>query len=285
MKAKPKSTTKEKALLQAIKTILKPLVHLLIRQNITYVGLQSLLKYTYVKVADESFKLKGKRQTDSRISLLTGVHRSDVKRIRAEKLEQISEKEIKASLSAQIMSIWTGHQTYLEKDGNPKPLFRYAQDGTPSFEQLVLSVSKDKHPRSFVDDWLNQGVVELNEDSGKEIIYLTEKGYIPEADFEEKLFFAGKNIGDHLSVVVNNLEENVPPMFDRAVYYQELTAESVKELEDLSKNKMMEVLIELNHRASELQEKDSGKAQANQGMHVGAYFYQDKLKGQQNEED
>ncbi len=278
-------TSKEKALIEAIKTIIKPLVRLLIRQNITYVGLQNLLKLTYVKVADESFKLKGKRQTDSRISLLTGVHRADVKRIRSEKLEQASEKEMKASLSAQIMSIWIGHQAYSDKEGNPKPLFRFSQDGKPSFEQLVLSVSKDKHPRSFIDDWVHQGIVKLDTIDEKEVIYLTEKGYVPEEDYEEKLFFAGKNIGDHLSVIVHNLEKEQPAMFDRAVYYQNLTPESVIELEELSKNKMMEVLIEVNQRASELQQEDNANEQANEGIHVGAYFYRDQPKSENNEAD
>jgi len=276
---------KEKALLKAVNTILKPLVRLLIRQNITYVGLQGLLKHIYVEVADESFKLKGKRQTDSRISLLTGVHRADVKSIRTKKMMQKTPKEIKASLSAQIMSIWTGHQAYQDSDANPKLLFRYSSDGSPSFEKLVLSVSKDKHPRSFIDDWLNKGIVELYDEDGKEKVSLIEKGYVPEADEEEKLFFAGKNIGDHLSVVVHNLEEKSPSMFDRAVYYHQLTAESVKELEQLSKEKMLEVLVEINQRASELQEKDSSLKKADQGMHVGAYYYRNKIEIEENETD
>ncbi len=268
-----KQTNKQIVLLQTLTTIFKPLVRLLIHQNITYIGLQNLLKKIYVKVADESFGLKGKRQTDSRISLLTGVHRADVKRIRAEKSILASEKEIKASLSAQIMSIWTGHQAYLDSKGNPLPLFRYAHDGSPSFEQLVLSVSKDKHPRSFIDDWLHQGVIELDFSDKKETVSLTEKGYIPEADFEEKLFFAGKNIGDHVSVVVHNLENQEPPMFDRAVYYYQLSEASVKELERISKEKMMQALIEINQKASQLQQQDCNKDTANLGMHVGAYYY------------
>lgn len=277
------SASADKALLSALKTILRPMVRLLIRQNITYTGLQGLLKQIYVKVADESFQLNGKRQTDSRISILTGVHRADVKKIRNENPEQSTTKQIKASLSAQMMSIWTGHQAYLNSDGKPKALFRSSHEGTPSFEQLILSVSKDKHPRSFLDDWLNQGIVKCLRVEEKEMIVLSDKGYIPEADYEEKLFFAGKNIGDHLSVVANNLENTEPAMFDRAVYYQELTKESVNELESLAKTKMLDVLVEINQRANELQEKDSTLKTANYGMHVGAYFYHNLAKGESNE--
>ncbi len=277
------SKSGEEALLDALKTILKPMARLLIRQNITYTGLQRLLKQIYVKVADESFQLDNKRQTDSRISLLTGVHRADVKNIRNTPPEKLTAKEIKASLSAQIMSIWTGHRDFLDKENKPKPLFKTSSEGNPSFEQLVLSVSKDKHPRSFLDDWLNQGIIELHKKNQKEMIVLSEKGYVPEADYEEKLFFAGKNIGTHLSVVVNNLENTNPAMFDRAVFYQNLTEYSVKELEKLAKSKMMDVLIEINQRASELQEKDNTLEDADHEMHVGAYFYSNNARENKND--
>ncbi len=269
----PKTASKEKILAKALTQMLKPLVRLLIHQNITYIGLLDLLKNTYIEVAEESFGLEGKRLTDSRISLLTGVHRGDVKRIRTDGLTQPTEKEIKASLSAQMMSIWAGHQAYLDSNGEPVCLYRYAQDGSPSFEELVLSVSKDKHPRSILDEWMNQGLVTLFEENGKEQITLSEKGYVPTADFEEKLFFAGKNIGDHLSVVVHNLENQTPPMFDRAVYYHQLTEASIKTLEDTSKTKIMDVLTEVNQLANQLQAQDKQADNADHCMHVGAYFH------------
>jgi hypothetical protein len=270
---------KEKALAKAIKTMLKPLVRLLISQGITYIGLLEMLKRTYVEVAEESFTLEGKRQTDSRISLLTGVHRKEVKRLRSEIAAPLSEKEIKASKSAQMMALWTGHQAFLNEQGRPKPLYRTEQEGSPSFETLVHSVSKDKHPRSIMDEWLHQGVIILNDDG---LIQLNEAGYVPEEDFEEKLFFAGKNIGDHLEIVAHNLAGEKPPLFDRAVYYEGLTPNSVDEVEQLSKQRMMEVLTEVNQRASQLQQQDQDNPEAQSRLHVGAYFYKPTIQQEQD---
>lgn len=266
-------TSKEQIIAKALTKMLKPLVRLLIHQNITYTGFLNLLKTTYVEVAEESGAIAGKRLTDSRISLITGVHRGDVKRIRAEAITEPSEKEVKAGLSAQVMSIWAGHQAYLNSRGEPTTLYRYAQDGSPSFEELVLSVSKDKHPRSILDEWIHHGLVELFETDHKEQIALTEKGYVPEADFEEKLFFAGKNIGDHLSVVAHNLENRTPRMFDRAVYYHRLSESSVKTIEAASKEKMVKTLSEINQLANQLQSQDSEAVTSTYSIHAGAYFY------------
>lgn len=263
---------KEKILAKAISKMLKPLVRLLIHQNITYVGLQNLLKRTYVEVAEESCAIDGKRLTDSRISLITGIHRGDVKRIRTENMNQPTEKELKASLSSQLMSIWAGHQAYLSDGGEPIELFRYKSDGSPSFEELVLSVSKDKHPRSILDEWLTQNLVEIVEIKQIEKIKLNHVSYVPEEDFEEKLFFAGKNVGCHLTTVAHNLENQSPPMFDRAVYYTDLSDESIKEIESLCNHRLMELLTEVNQLANQLQEKDKEHPENDHEMHLGGYF-------------
>jgi len=269
---------KEKALAKQLSKMLRPLVHLLIQQDITYIGLINLIKRTYVEVAEESFTIESKKLTDSRISLLTGIHRGDVKRIRTENCNQPTEKELKASLSSQLMSIWMGHQGYIGVNGEPSVLFRYKQDGSPSFEELVLSVSKDKHPRSILDEWLSQNLVELVVEEDLEKVQLSKASYIPQEDFEEKLFFAGKNIGSHLTTVAHNLENQVPAMFDRAVYYSDLSEESVQKLEELSHEKMMAILTELNQVASQLQEQDQQSDSAQHEMHVGAYFCHTSLQ-------
>lgn len=267
-----KTNTKETILAKAISKMLKPLVRLLIHQDITYVGLQNLLKRTYVEVAEENCALVNKKITDSRISLLTGIHRGDVKRIRTEHKGQPTEKELKASLSSQMMSVWVGHQGYMDNTGEPLELYRNQADGNPSFEELVLSISKDKHPRSILDEWLAQSLVEVIEVEGIEKIKLSKMSYVPAEDFEEKLFFAGKNLGSHLTTVAHNLENLKPTMFDRAVYYTDLSEGSVQEIEAISNQRMMELLTEINQLASQLQEQDKAKEDSHYRIHIGGYF-------------
>ncbi|MDP1635270.1 MAG: DUF6502 family protein, partial [Gallionellaceae bacterium] len=69
-------------LISAVRHLLRPLVKLLLTHSITFPFLSDLLKSIYVEVATEEFRLQDKPQTDSRISLLSGVHRKDVKNLR-----------------------------------------------------------------------------------------------------------------------------------------------------------------------------------------------------------
>ncbi|NOQ89402.1 MAG: hypothetical protein GQ549_00480, partial [Gammaproteobacteria bacterium] len=60
----------------------KPLIRLLIEKGITFPQFRELMKELYVEVADEQFSLDEKKPSDSRIFVLTGIHRKDIKRIR-----------------------------------------------------------------------------------------------------------------------------------------------------------------------------------------------------------
>ncbi|MEM9177577.1 MAG: DUF6502 family protein, partial [Myxococcota bacterium] len=69
------------AVVRMLRRMLRPLVRLLVSQQIPYPLLAQLVKRLYVEVATEDFALEGKRVTVSRLSLLTGIHRREVKRI------------------------------------------------------------------------------------------------------------------------------------------------------------------------------------------------------------
>ena len=74
------------SLISAVRFMLRPLVKLLLAHSITFPFMSNLLKSIYVEVATNDFRIEGKPQTDSRISLLSGVHRKDVKNLRPERI-------------------------------------------------------------------------------------------------------------------------------------------------------------------------------------------------------
>ncbi len=261
------------ALSKTIGRMLRPLVKLLMLKGITYIGLLSLLKKTFVEVAhrESEFQLDNKRQTDSRISLLTGVHRKEVKRIREELDDPLTEEEIKASISAQMMAKWLGHPEFTDENGYPRSLHRYHKSEL-SFADLVFDISRDKHPRSILDDWLNQKLVEIDKNDK---IHLIQDGYTASENIEEKLFFAGKNISEHLETVTHNLTSTNSPRFDRAVYYHHLSEESVNQIESLAKEELLKAMKSINKKAAELQLQDATQdIETRHSVHIGGYYAQ-----------
>ncbi len=258
------------ALVCALRRLLHPLVKLLLANSITYPYLANLLKSVYVEVADSEFCLEKKQQTDSRVSLLSGVHRKDVKRLRSEGPSGFTPMP-SVSLGAQLVALWTSNALFLDAEGRHKPLPRLASEGgESSFEGLVAMVSKDMRSRVVLDEWLRIGVARMDE---RGWVCLNTDAFVPENGFEEKAFYFGENLHDHLSAAAHNLLGIRPAFMDRSVHYDSLSRASVEELAALSKELGMQALHAVNRRAMELQERDSGSEDANFRMNFGAYFY------------
>lgn len=252
----------------AISLVLRPLVRILLSSGISYQSFCESVKTTYIEVADEEFKLDSKPQTDSRISLLTGINRREVTRIRNEHKLSLPQN---SSMSALLLSIWSGNAEYLDDKGLPVPLPRLAGNGEDkSFEQLVQSISKDFRPRVVLDEWLRQGIVTLDDDDR---VHLRIDAFVHPQDLEEKHYYFGQNIHDHLAATAHNLSGAQPPFLERCVFYDKLTEKSCAELAEHSNIVGMVALHSFNKRAAELQKQDQGSQDAIHRTNFGLYHY------------
>src|SRR5258707_15041240 len=126
------------ALLRPLGRLLRPLVRLLIRSGVTFPSMADLLREVYVDVAAREVLGDPKAQTDSRISLLTGIHRKNVRSLRQ---HEAGRDEIPAAvtLTSQIIARWIGLSAYSDRIGSPRAVPRTAPDAAPSFQTLVRS--------------------------------------------------------------------------------------------------------------------------------------------------
>ena len=259
-----------RSLVRALRGLLPPLVRLLLSHGITYPFVVSLLKSVFVEVTSGEFRIEGKPQTDSRISMLTGIHRKDVKRLRQLETEHDAPPD-SVSLGAELVARWTAMPEYLDVQGRPRPLARLVKDGGElSFEGLVQSVSKDIRSRVVLDEWLRLGVAHIDE---QDQVCLNVEAFIPERGFDEKAYYFGQNIRDHLAAGAHNLLGGNPPFLDRSVYYDQLSADSVAALAELTKRLGMNALQAINREALRLQQQDRKNPNAKHRMNFGIYFF------------
>ncbi len=256
----------------AIQRLMRPLVRLLLANGITYPFLSGLMKAVYVDVAVKDFPLPGKAQTDSRISLLSGVHRKDVRRFRHDVVAPSAVPASAVSLGAELLTKWTTHTDFIDAKGNPLPLPRLSgKANEKSFESLVESVSKDIRSRVVLDEWLRIGVARLDDQNN---VCLNVDAFIPAKGFDEKAFYFGQNMHDHIAAGMQNLMSDPSPYFDRCVYHDMLTPSSVKALDETVRELGMQMLHAVNRRAMELkQQQEAGDATARFRMNFGTYFY------------
>jgi len=259
------------SLVRALRHLLRPLVRLLVARGVTYTMLSELLKEIYVDVAERDFGLDGKRPTDSRVSLLTGVHRKDVRRLREAAPAKEDAVPESVALGAQLVSAWTTRRELLDAKGKPRTLPRLAsQGGARSFESLVESLSKDIRPRSVLDEWLRLGVVELDD---KDRVVLRTAAFVPRRGSDEMAFYLGHNVHDHLAAATHNLLGEGTPFMERSVHYDELGERSIAELAELAGRAGMDALNQVNRKAMACEARDREEAAPRRRMTFGVYFY------------
>ncbi len=269
-------------LLKAVDWLARPLVRLLIARGITYPQFRDLLKHTYIKVAEEELQNSGKGVSDSRLFILTGVHRKDIKRLRQQSQGDVAENCEMASLGGSIMARWTATPDYLDAAGQPRCLSRHDEPGLPGFDSLVTAISKDVRPRAILDEWLRLGVVSLDDDG---LICLNQQAFVPGQDFAEQSFFLARNVHDHLAACAHNMLQQDQPMLERSVYYAALSQDSVLQLQQLAQTEAEQLLQKINRRARELQQQDENSNHADYRIRFGSYWYHEKKREMDNEKD
>lgn len=264
--------TPPRSLTSAVRRLLRPLIRLMLHYSVQYPALANMLKLTYVEVATQ-MPVPGKEQTDSRVSMLTGIHRMDVKRLRSELVAGGEGAPPTVSLGAQAVARWTTHSTYLDSKGRPLPLPRLASSGSPvSFEALVQSISKDIRPRVVLDEWLRLGIARVDE---QDRVVLMTDAFVPSHGLDEKLFYLGKNVHDHLSACTHNLTQNdAPPLLERSAYFDHLSEESAQQLSTHARQLASQAMQDFARKAMELQEQDNRDSNARHRVTYGHYFYQ-----------
>lgn len=259
------------ALVAALRRVLRPLIKLMLAKGITYNYLSEMLKDIFVEVADKEFRIGGKPSTDSHLSLLTGIHRKDIRRLRHCARSNIEVTPHAISMGARLVSLWTSDMRYLDENNQPKPLPRFMREGGDiSFEGLVANVSCDIRSRVVLDEWLRLGVARFDE---KNRVCLNTAAFVPVHGFEEKVYFFGHNLHDHAAAATSNLLGESQPFLERSVYYDELSEDSVRVLAEKSDNLGMESLLAINKDAIEMEKNDTLKSGPRYRMTFGIYYF------------
>jgi len=264
----------------ALRRVMRPVVRLLLSYDVNYTMILEDLKRVFVSVAEEDFKINDKPLTTSRITLITGVHRKDVQRIRDQKEPQ---SEPDASIGAQIISLWTADKKYLDPAAHPLPLATTIKKGGElSFEALVASISKDIRSKTILDEWLRQGLASINEHN---LLILNTDAFIPKEDIDEKVSFLAKNVHDHTATAVSNiLKLQDEPMLERCVYYEGLTAENAETIHGMAKKMGMESIHAINRHALALKNAQTNTDNKTHKINFGVYFHQSGTRPNKQEE-
>ena len=232
--------------------VAQPLVTWLLRSGVGYGEFVAALKPLFLAQAERELRAHGHKITDSALSVLSGLHRKDVRALRASAAAQaqaVTDSRSawgKPSLANQVITRWLGQADL--PDSLPVA-------GAPgSFEALVQSISLDVHPRAVLHELHRLGAVEQADGQ----VRLLREAFVPDpAQTEARKLMAGA-VSDHLHAGVHNLTTQGQGKFlEQSVFADGLSPESVQQLQQLANTLWAQVLQQVVQAATPLCEQDA----------------------------
>jgi hypothetical protein len=262
------------ALDRAVRSVLRPLVRILLRNDVDLWAFVEAAKQVYVDVASKEFGVPGRKPSVSRVSLLTGLTRKEVSRL-WEVDEAAGVDTARYSRAANVVTAWIRTRGYQDENGEPREL--PFDGGRRSFSELVRRFGADVTPRSLLDELVQAGVVE-RDSRGR--VRLLARGYVPRTDDAEKLGILGSDVADLIRSVDHNITS--PPdqaFFQRKVAYDNLVAGCLPELRARAARRG-QTLLEALDRFMSANDRDATPSLPSDGRHravVGIYYYEEPV--------
>lgn len=207
--------------------VLAPLVRWLLRSGVHYGAVAHGLKRVFLAEARRELERRGGKVTDSALSVLSGVHRKDVRALGTHDEAAASLVPTPASM---LFTRWITDERLRLPAGGPDAgavrLRLPRQGAMPSFEALAREVSSDVHPRTLLEELLRLGLVC---EDGPDVVLMHERFMPSDADVAAA-HTLGVNVADHLSAAVHNLGGAPERYLEQSVYASGLSPASAQAL-------------------------------------------------------
>lgn len=262
-------------LYRTVNRLLRPLVRILLRNGVPFGAFVEVAKRVYVDMAMAELGIPGRKQSVSRASIITGLSRKEVSRVKALPNRSDTEAVERYNRAAQVISGWVRDKRFADKTDKPADLLLDGRGAT--FTELVKRYSGDVPARAVRDELLRVGAVEHLPDGR---IRLLARAYIPRTGEVDKLEILGIDVGNLISTIDHNLlYGTTDPYFQRKVSYDNLPGEVIPELRTLTTTRAQAFLEEMDGWMSQY-DRDINPSTPGTGRRragIGIYYFEEDL--------
>ncbi len=271
------------ALLSAYQVLLGPLVRILLRQGISYAEFSEVAKSVYVEVALKDFKVAGRKATRTRVAVMTGLTRKEVKRVIDEALKDQYEPNAKFSRLGRVLVGWHTDTDFTGPYGLPLELeYEATKAGEPTFSELVKRHSGDMSPRSILDELIRVGAVRETDVGWYRVL---RRDYITDATGRDTFERTGFIVRNFINTVDFNMTKSAPGKgrFERHVFPADgIRAKDFEKFDEYLRDRCQALLEELDNWLTKLPIPDPKKGDEVIHTGVGMYHYMTHVADDRN---
>lgn len=253
----------------SIAAFLRPVAKILLRNGIPYKYFDQIARKVFVQVASEDYGVRGRPTNASRIAIMTGLTRKEVKQIRDVLDERAKSEEPQIrNLSSEVLHVWYTASSFLDASGCPRAL-PFA-GSRPSFSDLVRTCGGDVPAGAMRAELKRLGAIEEQEDGS---LLPLRRAVVPgdsESRVIEGFMFGLAPLADTIdfnSTFANNRR------FQRVVHSERIDASRKGEVTQAVFNSLVAYSETLDTELSSFEVSSSKRAEEKVDLGVGLYFF------------
>jgi hypothetical protein len=211
----------QEGLIRATAEVTRPFVRRLLALGVPFGWVERRLREIFIAVAEAEFALPGRRATDSRIALLTGINRKEVRRMRAAGAAA-APGTFSMNHVASLIARWRTDPRTTDGSSRPRVLPYQAARGA-SFMRLAHEVTSDLAPGVLLEHLVATGAVDVRDG----MLALRVHAYVPRAGSAEQLQILAEDPAELVETMLQNvMTEGGDRLLQRKVAYDNLGSEA-----------------------------------------------------------
>jgi hypothetical protein len=265
----------QRKILDALLTALRPIARALLRAGIGFREFDEIAKTAFVDVATKDYGLRGRPTNISRVAVMTGLTRKEVRRLRDKAAAGQGTSVVRATPMATILHRWFTETEFLGASGKPAEL---PFDGPGvTFSTLVRRYGGDIPPGAMRTELKRIGAVEESETGSLKAL----KRSVISQSVEERLVtgLAGILYPAALTVA-HNTSEGGDPWIQRVVFTEDVRDEDVIRIRRIGSDRLVEFtesMDDLFAAYEALYDKEGPDVATSQVAGIGVFYFEDNV--------
>jgi len=224
--------------LGAFQLVLRPMVKILLRYGVGFNEFSEVVKTSFVDVATTEFGIRGRPTNISRVAVMTGLTRKDVRRLRNALESGEQRLSVKSTPMSEIVHRWHAEEDFLDSHGRPERLPFSGVDN--SFSELVKRFGGDVPPGAMRTELKRVGAVPEVEDGNLSIV---KRSVVPTGKTENLVTSLVHGVYPLLSTVVENSDPSIesPEPKQLTAYSVNIRKEDLNRLRRISNDRISDI--------------------------------------------
>ncbi len=256
--------------LKALHLLFRPVARILLKAGVNWKEFVEVCKATYVEVATQDFGIRGRPTNVSRVAILTGFSRREVRRLR-DLLQQEDPAEFgRMNHATRVLSGWYNDVEFLDESGGPRHLA--VTGANPSFESLCSRYSGDVPATTMLKELRHVGAVALQEDGR---LVAKTRYYMPVSTDPARVLRSGSVLQDVGETVSYNLhrDDHDRSRFERRATNTQIPASAIPEFRDFVEQEGQAFLERVDKWLTDHEDNEAGDSVR---LGLGTYWIEER---------